>query len=84
MILQGCLTKEKIDAVLWNNTIAIPKELCDQNPELKKHGIYRKLNDGKYEFVSWCNENINLYLSVLGDDLNKLIDENLPKPTPAP
>jgi hypothetical protein len=79
--LTSCkITREEIDAVLWTHTKQIPKELCDANPQLWKHGLRRKLNNGQNEFVPYCAPEIELYLSVYSDDLNRILDENLPKP----
>lgn len=51
----GCPTRKEVDAELWLNT-GIPPELCDSQPLLKTTGIYRKLDSGKTEFISYCTE----------------------------
>lgn len=58
--------------------------LCEKYPELKKFGIYRVLNNGKYEFLSYCDPQIANYQTISSRDLNRMLDKYLPKPAPEP
>src|SRR6516225_2517846 len=52
-LLPGCLTRQEVDAELWLH-MGIPAKLCTDNPALTRYGIYRLLNTGESEFVSYC------------------------------
>lgn len=54
-------------------------ELCAQLPELNRYGFYRRLNDGKLEFISFCKPEAKKYVSMHADKFNKLLDELLPE-----
>lgn len=57
-LLSGCPSRKEVDAELWLNT-GLPADICQKYPELAdagKFGIYRKLDTGKYEFISYCTE----------------------------
>ena len=89
LLLQGCPSRAEIDAEIWLNS-GITPDVCAKYPELKQFGIYRKLDTGKYEFISYCttvpdaNGNqvnaVQQYLSVNAQKFNKFLDELLPKP----
>lgn len=52
--LSGCPSRKEVDAELWLNT-GLPPEVCAQHPEILQHfGIYRVLDSGKKELVSYC------------------------------
>jgi hypothetical protein len=84
LFLSSCITREEVDAVIWLNNFNDDKNsmagVCERNPEIKQYGFYRKLNNGKLEFVSICNTTARNYLAVQKDDFNRLIDKALPKP----
>lgn len=78
MTFQACITRGEIQAYIFNNN-GVPPELCDKEPELKKHGFYRTLNNGKFEFISFCDPLSVHWLAIYDKDLEKLLNENLPK-----
>lgn len=63
---------------IWLNS-GLPKEICDKNPELNSYGFYRKLNDGKYELLSYCNANSERYLSMHEEKFKEILDATLPE-----
>lgn len=75
----SCVRRNEIRAVLWLN-LSVPEETCQARPELRDRGIYRLLNDGRYEFVSFCSPLIKQYFSVFRDDLERILRETLPRP----
>lgn len=72
LVLTSCLTREEIDAALWNSD-RIPVEYCEKYPEIKEYGFYRKLNDGNEEFVSFCSDNAKTYFAMYNKDFEKLV-----------
>jgi hypothetical protein len=88
IFLSGCPTRQEIKANLWLNS-GLPADLCKQLPEIKKYGMYRRLNDdvcrenGKavpcYELQAYCNPQSQNYFSVLDTTLDKMLDAYLPK-----
>jgi acid phosphatase class B len=68
------VSRKKIEAAIWLNNFP-PKELCERNPELHQYGFYRKLNNGKLEFVSICKEEAKKYLTMYKDDLDEIMQE---------
>lgn len=79
IFLSGCITRQEIKANLWLNS-GLPSALCEQVPELKQYGMYRKLNSGKYELQAYCNPQAQKYFSILDTELDKVLDGLLPKP----
>lgn len=77
----GCLTRKEVDAALWLNNLPLPKELCTAQPALRDRGIYRRLENGKLEFVSVCTPQIHDYMSAHKDDVKKVMDALLPEST---
>ena len=75
----SCITRGKIEAAIWMNN-GLPDDVCEREPVLKQHGFYRKLNNGKYDFRSFCHPEAVRWLSMHETDFNKLLDEALPKP----
>jgi hypothetical protein len=65
---------------LWLNN-AVPKEVCEREPSLRDHGFYRKLKKGGFEFISFCNPNVYHWIGVFDQDLQEILDAQLP---PAP
>lgn len=72
--------------MVWLNT-GLPNQLCgecdlthlDQCPPIWKYGEYRKLNSGKYEFVSYCDSKSKDFISMTSADEKKVLDELLPE-----
>lgn len=62
----------------------LPDELCVKADEYQAQGIgwdygfYRKLNDGNYEFISFCDPKSKEWFAMHKDDLAKVLD-SLPK-----
>lgn len=86
--LTSCLSRKEVQAELWEQS-GIPVELCDKMPELNQYGIYRKLDSGKVEFLSYCktvqDENgkmipaVQNYLSVSTKKFNEFLNQLLPE-----
>jgi len=53
----------------------IPEETCEKYPELKDSGLYRKLNNGQVEFISYCDDKILDFFSMHKDDLARILNE---------
>jgi len=77
VIASGCITRAEIKASLWLNN-GIPEEVCSREPSLRDHGFYRRLNDGKLEFISFCSPDASRWISIYDADLEKILDETLP------
>ena len=77
-LMSGCVTRGEIEAAIWLNN-GVPKEVCDREPILRDHGFYRRLNDGKLEFVSFCDPQAVDWLSMHKTDYVRLLDATLPK-----
>lgn len=80
LLLSSCISREEVEAVIFLNNFHAMGPICERTPEIKQYGFYRKLNDGKLEFVSICNSTARNYLAVHKDDFNRLLDKALPKP----
>jgi len=70
----GCVTRRQVNAKLWLNNMPVPEYVCNQSPELRDYGLYRRLNNGKFEFISVCSQGINDFKSMDNDSLNKFLD----------
>lgn len=71
----SCVTRKQIDAATWvNNFNAIPNEACYPGNALYRVGFFRRLDDGKFQFVSICSDTANKMLSATAEDYKKLID----------
>ncbi len=77
--LTGCLSRKEIQASIWLNNAPIPVELCEEKPELKQYGFYRRLNDGKLEFISFCDPSAHKWLAMYETDFNRILDELIPR-----
>lgn len=55
LTLNSCVTRGQVRAEVWMQS-GIPVHLCHEQPDLQLYGIYRKLDSGMYEFVSYCAE----------------------------
>lgn len=81
--MTSCLSQTKIDVAIWTNNFAIPKHICDENPELNLFGFSRKVTiDGheKIELISICQKEAGQFLEMTQADFKKIMDEAFPKP----
>lgn len=88
ILLQGCISRKEVVAEIWLQS-GLPEDLCIREPELQKYGIYRKLDSGKYEFISYCTEiqddkgqkfpATQGYLSVKTEKFYSILDQLLPE-----
>jgi hypothetical protein len=78
LALSGCVSREEINAKLWLSS-GIQEDICEKYPEIKRYGFYRKLNDGRYEIMSYCAKSAKKQISMLENDLNAILDKTLPK-----
>lgn len=76
--LSSCVTRGEVRAYFYLNN-GLPADLCEREPRLRDYGFYRRLNDGRFEFVSFCSPDAKRYLGILDDDLERLLDKTLPK-----
>jgi hypothetical protein len=53
--------------------------VCEREPVLKDHGFYRRLDGGKFEFISFCDPESKHWLSMYDRDFENLLDKTLPK-----
>jgi len=74
MTFQGCVSRQELNAAIWLNNAPLPDELCDASPLNRLYGFYRRLNDGKIEFVSFCNPDAADWISMHKDDFKRLLD----------
>lgn len=87
-ILTSCVTRGQVRAEVWMQS-GIPIELCHEQPDLMMYGIYRKLDSGQYEFISYCSEtadeagklspNVQNYIVFNAAKFYSLLDQLLPK-----
>lgn len=80
LLLGSCVTREKVQSTIWLTNAPLPLEYCDQIPELRMYGFYRKLNSGKLEFVSFCKKESRDFVIMPKAEFNELLDRALPKP----
>jgi hypothetical protein len=57
----------------------MPPGLCEEHPELKLYGFYRKLNNGQYEIISFCKPEAVKMISFTDSDFNEMLDKYLPE-----
>jgi hypothetical protein len=69
----SCPTRPQIEANFWLTDV-LPPELCAKEPLLQEYGFYRKLNNGKWEFISYCNPLISNWTSIYKDDLRRILN----------
>lgn len=75
LLATGCVTRKQIEAATWlNNYNAIPDELCYPGAELYRIGFFRRLDDGKFQFISICSDTAAKMLSATPEDYKKLLD----------
>lgn len=77
LALTGCnsVTRKKIEAAVWATNAPIPAELCEREPEVSQYGFFRRLNDGRLEFVSFCKKEASLYVTMYSDDFERIMNE---------
>ena len=75
ILCQACISKPKIKAKLWINNFPVPSEVCQREPSLLDYGFYRKLSDGRLEFLSVCDKRIKDFFEMHKDDLARLLNE---------
>jgi len=80
----GCVTRKEVDAASWLNNGPIPAEICDREPVLKDYGFFRRLDDGTFQFLSFCNESSPRMIAFKDEDLKKILDALLPEKKPKP
>jgi hypothetical protein len=78
-ISSGCITRQEIKAYTWLNNSPIPDELCAREPALQNYGFYRRLNNKKFEFISFCDPRANDWVAFYNKDLEAVLDKLLPK-----
>jgi hypothetical protein len=75
ILSQACVSRKQINAAIWKVNTPIPSELCARESSLKDYGFYRKLNDGRLEFVSFCKEESRHFLSITEKDFENIMNE---------
>lgn len=78
LLLPGCLKRQEILAEIWLQS-GLPADICKEHPELWEFGHYRKLNDGKYEVVPYCDPNARKYVGMREEKFNEFLDKHLPE-----
>jgi hypothetical protein len=78
LLLTGCVTKKQIEAATWlNNFHVLEPELCYPNGPLYEVGFFRRLDDGRFQFIPICTPTGAKMLSVTPEDYKKLLDAAL-------
>lgn len=82
-VLLGCVTtrndvRKEIKAFVFLHD-RLPSKLCAEVPELRNYGLYRKLNNGQEEFVSYCKKEVTEYLGFWNKDVETILDKYLPQ-----
>lgn len=72
-LLAGCITAAQIHSKTWLTNSPLPAALCEREPELKDYGFYRRLDDGKFELISFCNPLAAKMLGMHKDDYKDLL-----------
>lgn len=71
----GCVNRTQIRANLWLNN-GLPADLCASEPRLKDYGFYRRLKDGGFEFIPFCDAALTPHmLAIVDTDLDALLDQ---------
>lgn len=78
--LSACVSREKIDAIVWEESLPLPADICASNPDLMKYGHYRKMNGGGFELFNFCNPVAPPMICMTKDDYEKLWSGTVPKP----
>ena len=74
----ACISRKEIEAVIWLNNSPLPAELCTREPILSQYGFYRRLNNGKFEFISFCNPEATKWFAIHEKDMANILDQTLP------
>jgi len=75
-LLLGCINRKEVLAEVWLES-GIPAENC--TPKVAKSGVYRKLNNGKYEFISYCNPAITNSVRFNATKFYEVLNAELPE-----
>jgi hypothetical protein len=79
MSFQACsATRKQVLAEIWLNN-GMSEELCQEMPQLRQYGFYRRLNSGRLEFLSFCNPEARKYVAMYGPKFNEVLDKLLPE-----
>jgi hypothetical protein len=68
------VTRNQINGYIWLTNTPLPQEICDREPLLKDYGLFRRLNDGNFEFISVCDARIKNFISMHKDDLARILN----------
>lgn len=80
LAFSGCkVTRPEVEAYIYLNN-GVPADVCEREPALKDHGFYRRLNDGRLEFISFCDPEAQNWVSMFKLDYERLLDKAFPKP----
>jgi len=75
LLTSSCVARKEIEAATWlNNFNAISDEHCLPGGALYQIGFFRRLNDGKFQFISACSATGERMLSMTAEDYKKLLD----------
>ena len=80
--LSACVTRTEVQKEIDANVFLfdkLPKAYCGEKSPLWDIGIYRKLNNGNEEVVSYCAKEIEQYLGFHNRDVQKMLDKYVPK-----
>ena len=75
LFLVSCVTRNQINGYLWLNNTPVPQEICDREPLLKDYGLFRRLNNGNFEFISVCDQRMKQFFSMHKNDLARILNE---------
>jgi hypothetical protein len=76
----GCLTKKELDLYIYFNNSPLPEQFCEVLADGSKvglgwgYGFYRRLNDGKLQFISFCHPDAKNWIAMHKDDYKKITD----------
>lgn len=90
LTVSGCVSRGELKASLWLSNgmdpkLCGPSQALSPNPSIWDYGVYRKLSDGKLEFVPYCKRDAEgnpyaaHYFSIFDEDLNRVLDATLPE-----
>lgn len=74
-VLSSCATRKKIDGIELYLIDKIDIRVCEREPSLKKLGIFRKVNDDKEIFISFCKPEIENFISVDAKDMEVILNQ---------
>jgi hypothetical protein len=77
-VFPACITRQEVRAYTWLNN-GLPADLCEREPRLQDHGFYRRLNDGRLEFISFCQPNAKDWIGIHRQDFEDVLDKLLPE-----